>query len=143
MTALRADAGDPVKAFIADCWTLEFDLALCPDLAASVHEAVQLAKTTTRNPARLVAIATQAAADHAAWKAAGRSDLEIAVEIYRPLIDKEASKAQVAEQLAAILRRRKDTADEMRKRLPPYLVRAIDYVTGGPPAPPVPGEDSV
>ncbi len=143
MTALRADAGDPVEAFIADCWTLEFDLALCPDLAASVHEAVQLAKTTTRNPTRLVAIATQAAADHAAWKAAGRSDLEIAVEIYRPLIDKEASKAQVAEQLAAILRRRKDTADEMRKRLPPYLVRAIDYVTGGPPAPPVPGEDSV
>lgn len=141
MAALRAEASHPVEAFISDCWTLEFDLALRPDLAASVHEAVQLAKTTTRNPTRLAAIRAQAAADHAGWKAAGRTDLEIAVEIYRPLVEKHASKAQVAEQLAAILRQRTDTADEMRKRMPPYIVRAIDYVTGGPPAAPVLAEN--
>ena len=40
-------------------------------------------------------------------------------------------KAEVAEQLAAILRKRTDTPEQMRDRLPPYLVRAIDYVTGG------------
>ena len=38
---------------------------------------------------------------------------------------------EVAEQLAAILRKRTDTPEQMRDWLPPYLVRAIDYVTGG------------
>ena len=37
----------------------------------------------------------------------------------------------MAEQLAAILRKRSDTPEQMRDRLPPYLVRAIEYVTGG------------
>ncbi len=50
MKTLRRDVGDPVDAFIADCWTLEFDLALRPELAESVHQAVQLAKTTSRTP---------------------------------------------------------------------------------------------
>lgn len=131
LATLRRDVGDPVDAFIADSWTLEFDLALQPDLAESVHQAVQLAKTTTRNPDRLAAIAAKAKGTYAAWKEEGLSAIEIAVKIYQPVHDKEASKAQVAEQLAAILRNRSDTADEMRQRLPPYLVRAIDYVTGG------------
>jgi putative ATP-dependent endonuclease of OLD family len=131
LATLRRDVGDPVDAFVADSWTLEFDLALQPDLAESVHQAVQLAKTTTRNPDRLAAIAAKAKRTYASWKEEGLSAVEIAVKIYQPVHDKEASKAQVAEQLAAILRNRSDTADEMRQRLPPYLVRAIDYVTGG------------
>ena len=131
LAPLTRDVGDPVEAFIADSWTLEFDLALRPDLAENVHQAVQLAKTTTRNPARLAAIAARAKLTYAAWKEEGLSAVEIAVNIYQPVHDKEASKAQVAEQLAAILRNRSDTPDEMRQRLPPYLVRAIDYVTGG------------
>ena len=44
MKALRRDVGDPVDVFIADNWTLEYDLALRPALAESVHQAVQLAK---------------------------------------------------------------------------------------------------
>jgi putative ATP-dependent endonuclease of OLD family len=131
LATLSRDIGDPVDAFIADSWTLEFDLALQPDLAESVHQAVQLAKTTTRNPGRLAVIAAKAKQTHDAWRQAGLSAVEIAVKIYQPVHDKEASKAQVAEQLAAILRNRPDSADEMRQRLPPYLVRAIDYVTGG------------
>lgn len=127
---LKRDIGDPVDAFIADSWTLEFDLALQPELAQSVHQAVQLAKTSSRKPEFLAKIVTKANETYAEWVAVGLTATEIAVKIFQPVHDKEASKAEVAEQLAAILRRRTDTPEEMRERLPSYLVRAIDYVTG-------------
>lgn len=131
LETLQRDVGDPVDAFIADSWTLEFDLALQPELAQSVHLAVQLAKTSSRKPEWLAKIVTKANETYAGWVEAGLSATEIAVKIYQPVHDKEASKAEVAEQLAAILRKRTDTPEQMRERLPPYLVRAIDYVTGG------------
>lgn len=131
LKTLRRDVGDPVDAFIADSWTLEFDLALRPELAESVYQAVQLAKTSSRKPERLAKIVQKASETYAGWTEAGLSATEIAVKIYQPVHDKEASKAEVAEQLAAILRRRNDTPEQMRDRLPPYLVHAIDYVTGG------------
>jgi putative ATP-dependent endonuclease of the OLD family len=143
MKTLLRDVGDPVETFISDCWTLEFDLALRPELAESVHQAVQLAKSVSRKPAWRARISAEAIADHRGWKEAGLSALEIAVKIYDPVLNKAASKAEVAEQLAAILRQRTDTVEEMRNRLPPYLVRAIDYVTGGyVPGSPSIGEDS-
>lgn len=131
MKALRRHAGDPVEAFIAGSWTLEFDLALQPGLAADVHQAVQLACTSSRKPAWLAKIRKRAAEEYDAWVAAGKSAAEIAVLIYQPLFEKHASKAEVAEQLAAILRARPEDPMAMRGLLPPYLVRAIDYVTGG------------
>ena len=138
MKALRRDAGDPIEAFVAGSWTLEFDIALQPGLAADVHQAIQLARSSSRKPAWLDKIRKRAAEEHAAWVAEGKSATQIAVLIYQPLFDKEASKAEVAEQLAAILRARPDDSAAMRAVLPPYLVRAIDYVTGGyvPGAPP-------
>lgn len=131
LKTLRRDAGDPVEVFIADSWTLEFDLALQPGLAADVHRAVQLARTTSRNPVRLDNIRKAADRTYANWQKAGHSAIEIAVMIYRPVFNKEASKAEVAEQLAAILRARSDSLQTMRALMPSYLVRAIDYVTGG------------
>lgn len=143
MAPLRRDVGDPVEAFIADSWTLEFDMALQPELAESVHLAVQLAQTTTRKPQKLEKIRTASAATYAAWKASNLTATEIAVKIYKQVHNKRASKAEVAEQLAAILRARTDTPEEMRTRLPAYLVRAIDYVTGGyvPGRPPFSAEE--
>lgn len=129
MRTLKRDVGDPVDVFVADSWTLEFDLALQPALAKDVHLAVQLAKTTSRNPKWLEKIAETAVETYAKWQADGLTAVEIAVKIYEPVQAKAASKAEVAEQLAAILRRRSDTPGEMRARLPSYLVRAIDYVT--------------
>lgn len=129
--ALRRDVGDPVQAFIADCWTLEFDLALQSEFAESVHQAVQLAKTTSRKPERLAKIIEDASVTYAGWKNEGLSTTAIAVKIYEPVYKKKVSKAEVAEQLAAILRKRTDTPDELRDQLPRYLVRAIEYVTGG------------
>ena len=129
LKTLRRDVGDHVDAFVADSWTLEFDLALRPELAESVHQSVQLAKTSSRKSERLAMIVQKASETYAEWKEAGFSATEIAVKIYQPVHDKEASKAEVAERLAAILRQRTDTPEQMRKWLPPYLVRAIDYVT--------------
>ncbi|TBY24094.1 ATP-dependent endonuclease [Rhizobium leguminosarum bv. viciae] len=129
MKTLRRDVGDPVDAFIADCWTLEFDLALQPLLAESVHQAVQLAKSSTRKPERRKKIIEAAKKEYQQWKHDGLTNLEIAVKIYDPVFNSNASKAEVAEELAAILRARPDTPADMRDRLPPYLVRAIDFVT--------------
>jgi putative ATP-dependent endonuclease of OLD family len=142
LKTLTRDIGDPVDAFIADNWTLEFDLALQPELAQSVYRAVRLAKTSSRKPAFLAKLVESADKTYAGWVEAGLSATEIAVKIYQPVHDKEASKAEVAEQLAAILRQRTDTAEQMRERLPGYLVRAIDYVTGGyvPGAPAFPAD---
>ncbi|WP_286869159.1 ATP-dependent nuclease [Sphingobium sp.] len=131
LKTLTRDIGDPVDAFIADSWTLEFDLALQPELAQSVYRAVRLAKTSSRKPAFLANLVESADKTYTGWLEAGLSATEIAVKIYQPVHDKEASKAEVAEQLAAILRKRTDTAEQMRERLPAYLLRAIDYVTGG------------
>ncbi|MEC7795464.1 MAG: AAA family ATPase [Pseudomonadota bacterium] len=130
MKTLRRDTGDPVEAFIADNWTLEFDLALQPGLAADVHQAVQLAQTTSRNPVRLKKIGEQAKKAYAEWLEDGKTAVEIAALIYQPVFNKKASKAEVAEQLAAILRARSETPEVMRTLLPSYLVNAIDYVTG-------------
>lgn len=142
LKTLKRDIGDPVNAFIADSWTLEYDLALQPKLAQSVHQAVQLAKTSSRKPARLAQIVEKAHETYAGWVEAGLSATEIAVKVYQPVHDKEASKAEVAEQLAAILRKRPDTPEQMSECLPPYLVRAIEYVTGGyaPGAPTIPND---
>lgn len=142
LKTLKRDIGDPVEAFIADSWTLEFDLALQPELAQSVHQAVQLAKTRSRRPEFLANIVTIANQTHAQWVESGLTTTEIAVKIYQPVHDKEVSKAEVAEQLASILRKRSDPPEQMRQRLPPYLVCAIDYVTGGyaPGAPAIPDD---
>lgn len=131
LETLRRDVGDPVDAFVADSWTLEFDLALQPELAESVHLAVQLARTSSRKPERLAKIVEKASRTYAGWKEDRLTSTEIAVKIYQPVHEKDVSKAEIAEKLAAILRERTDTPEQMRKRLPPYLVRAIEYVTGG------------
>jgi len=136
VATLTRDEGDGVKAFTADHWTLEFDLAVQPSLAGDVYLAVQLAKTNSRNPAWHAKVREAAAKTFSDWKNSGLSNVAIAVKIYQPVHDKDASKAEVAEQLAAILRARPETPAQMRAILPPYLVSAIDYVTGGAPAAP-------
>jgi putative ATP-dependent endonuclease of OLD family len=146
MATLRRENGGPVESFIADCWTLEFDLALQPGLAESVHLAVALAGTTSRNAERLGKIRDVAKQTYAEWKEdATLSSADIAVKVYEPLFNGDVSKAEVAQQLAAIIRELPDTPEEMRTKLPSYLLRAIDFVTGGPPptsVPAVPSSDS-
>lgn len=133
LATLRVDEGGAVKAFVSEQWTLEFDLAQCPDLALPVHLAVQLAKTTSRNADWLKKIGDAATTEYEGWKAdTTLSATDVAVSIFTPLFNNDVSKPQVAEQLAKILRDLPDSPATFSAKLPPYLVQAVEYVTGGP-----------
>ncbi len=54
---------------------------------------------------------------------------QLAAFVYRPLFKKQASKAETAQQLAALLSSSGLTADQLRAKLPNYLVDAIEHVT--------------
>jgi len=76
----------------------------------------------------------------AQWQAQGDGPEEIAGRIYEDLYRNRASKAETAQVLAEILRRRSPGEEEMRGMLPDYIVEAIDYVTCG--STPGGGEDA-
>lgn len=130
LQALRADDGGCVRAFPSEQWTLEFDLARKPNLAALVHQASRLA--ARRHDRTVEQVKLDAATEVATWRAAMNStDDTVAVEIYKPLYKKAVSKAQVAEQLAKLIEELPDDAVAFRASLPAYLADAIDHATGG------------
>lgn len=65
--------------------------------------------------------------------------LDRADKIYQPLKDRNASKSETAQFLAAILqeefRESRLTSESLRAKLPSYLVEAIEYVTQTEPKP--------
>jgi putative ATP-dependent endonuclease of OLD family len=128
LARMRTEDGQGVKAFISDQWTLEFDLAKQPNLAALVHRAIHLARSG-RDRATVMAEADE---EYAEWLAAiGNDAVELAVRIFEPLHLKKVSKTQVAEQLADIFDNLSDAPETFRAKLPPYLIEAIEHVTGG------------
>jgi putative ATP-dependent endonuclease of OLD family len=136
---LRADEGGSVEAFPSDQWTLEFDLARRPALAALVHQAVQLAKGTKGRSREQVI--SDCAAEVERWRSQGLSADDIAVEIFTPLHRKTVSKTMAAEQLAFLIGEIKDEPEVFSAKLPPYLVAAIEHATRTAPArPKVPPE---
>ncbi len=130
--AARAD-GQCVKTFVADAWTLEYDLALS-GLAREMWLAACLAEEDDkihRGTATLRSVLR-----HAIESFVGVESLEAerrATTIYAKFHN-GASKAIAAQYLAGILSRggRKGMFDAagLRARLPRYLVDAIDYATG-------------
>jgi putative ATP-dependent endonuclease of OLD family len=127
----RSEDGQGVRAFVSEQWTLEFDLALRPQIAPLLHRAIHLARYKR---AREVLIA-EAAEEYRRWHdETGGDPVAMAVKIFAPLHLKKVSKAEVAEQLADLVDTTTIEADIFRAHLPPYLVAAIDHVTGGPPA---------
>ncbi len=71
--------------------------------------------------------------------AAGHSPDQLASIIYRPLYEKEASKAITAQYAAHLLSTGDYGAgDELFNRLPPYLQRALDHLTIAPSPKPAP-----
>ena len=128
---LTKHAGGTVQAFPSEQWTLEFDFARRPALAALVHQAVQIAKGKA-NKTR-AEIVLEANTEVQAWQAddAKMAD-DIAVLIFTPLHKRQVSKAVVAEQLAALIEELPDDAAAFRSKLPPYLASAIEYVTAPP-----------
>ena len=138
LQSLTKHAGGTVRAFPSEQWTLEFDLARQPALAALVHQAVQIGKGRA-NKTR-TEIVLEANTEVHAWQAddAKTAD-DIAALIYSPLHKRQVSKAVVAEQLASLIEELPDDAAAFRAKLPAYVAAAIEYVT----APPFAGADGV
>ncbi len=143
-------SGQKVKTFIANEWTLEYDLAYF-GLAKDVYVAAHLAKKDDAL-AKLGKDLDEASAKTEEQKA--QTDFDIleqeasknttngiadgcaykellATKIYALFTNgTKASKTISAQYLAGALEDKKLTPEDWRKVLPPYLVEAIDYVTG-------------
>lgn len=144
--------GQCVKTFVSDEWTFEYDLALGPKgkdgtftggLAEEVFVASYLAgKDEAINGGKLTLSEAEADAEseftalsqetHAEGDC---SDAEVlASTIYARFAKGGVSKPVAAQYLAERLERRQTdgetSAEDLRARLPRYLVEAVDYVTG-------------
>lgn len=130
--------GGGVNTFISDHWTLEYDLALC-GFGEEMHVAVTLAKKSKAkdkegevlDKAEQEKRMEEAYNEYKEWRDNGNSDETIASWIYKPLSKNYASKPETAQFLAQILEENCEQKNhsELRKKLPPYLVNAIEYVT--------------
>ncbi len=134
---LKKYDGQQVKTFVSPQWTLEYDLALC-GLAKEIHMAIAAAKALSETgiapDADVIAAAESAFAVEEAKKP---SPQQLAAFVFKPLFKKQASKVETAQQLAAALKDAKPTPAEMRKKLPAYLIEALEYACGTTPSVPV------
>lgn len=142
--------GQTVKTFIADEWTLEYDLAHF-GLAEDVYVAARLAKkdealakkgedldeqkTMEEKQAALTdfnSLSQKLQNDASSGLTDGCTNQELlATEAYALFTTgTKASKTISAQYLAGALENKQLTPDAWRIVLPPYLVAAIDYVTG-------------
>ncbi len=128
--------GQNVKTFVANHWTLEYDLAV-GGLMDWVHRAAVLALHDAKiNERKLTREKVLERASRAleALKTRYPTEEERATEIYR-LVD-SGSKSITAQHLVdllqlAVYEGELDQAS-LRTALPTYVVEAIDYATGGP-----------
>jgi putative ATP-dependent endonuclease of OLD family len=138
----RAEGGNTIVC-VSDQWTLEYDLAL-HGCAKLMYVAVSLGEIAAEKDERLndadEKMVIAAALDN--WKVlagAGHSPDKLASIIYRPLYEKEASKAITAQYAAHLLSTGDyGTGDELFNRLPPYLQRALNHLTSAPTPKPAP-----
>lgn len=144
---LRASDGQSVRTFVADHWTLEYDLAYC-SLAEEVYVAASLAK----NDAAIVEEKKTTADVKATAKtefvrlaeSAGDDRAKLCSHIYKLFHSGGASKAIAAQYLANMLTAEGEKDDFDRTafagKLPPYVVAAIAHATGSD-VPVVPADD--
>jgi putative ATP-dependent endonuclease of OLD family len=129
----RAEGGNTIVC-VSDRWTLEYDLAR-HGCAKLMHVAIALAIVASSKDERLSEADEKAAITAAltTWvilEAAGHSPDKLASIIYRPLYEKEASKAITAQYAAHLLSTGGYGAgEELFNRLPPYLQRALNHLT--------------
>ncbi len=142
-----------VKSFVADEWTLEYDLAFF-GLAKSVYVAACLAKkdeargskgedfdqekqedevTRARSAFNVLTQKADEAVKNGTANGCCRKEL-LAAMVYAKFAKERVSKAIAAQYLAECLQTKHKngeiTFNDLCKRLPTYLIEAIDYVTG-------------
>jgi putative ATP-dependent endonuclease of OLD family len=129
-------SGQRVKSFVADEWTLEYDLAFS-GLAREVWIAAHLAEADEKiNAGRTTkeAVTREALKSYAELAGKTPHQEELASKVYALFAaDSATSKATAAQYLACLLEGRLKkgelSRDGLRQVLPKYLVAAIDYVT--------------
>lgn len=129
----RAEGGKTIVC-VSDRWTLEYDLALygCTKL---MHLAISLAVKAKSRDERLEEvdeIATLAAAEMnwAELEKAAHSPEALAAIIYKPLYEKDASKAIAAQYASQLVYTGAyGTGEDLFNKLPPYLQAAFSHLT--------------
>ena len=128
-------SGQRVETFVADEWTLEFDLAYF-GLAREVWCAASLALSDERIQAGKVTqveVIERAIAEFEPLVDRILDDATLASYVYAKFEVEGASKSIAAQFLAEHIEKRvkkgKLTSDQLRKSLPPYIVAAIEHVT--------------
>lgn len=137
--------GQNVSTFVADEWTLEYDLAFA-GLAEEVYIAAVLAANDdplNDDKKTYADVAAAAKVSYAALVANAGDDREVLCShVYEMFSSKRASKAIAAQHLVDLLNEhaRKGEIDNawLTARLPAYIRDAISYATT-PPAPIIPG----
>jgi putative ATP-dependent endonuclease of OLD family len=128
--------GQQVKTFVSGEWTLEYDLAI-NGLGKYVYIAASLALNDDPINDDRKTITEVGTAAEAEFAALSGSNKEIATKTYELFKTKRASKAIAAQYLANILDAKGAVenfdANSFKEQLPPYIVEAIEYVTGGNP----------
>lgn len=142
---LKENDGQSVQTYVADHWTLEYDLARC-GLAEQVYVAACLAKNDdplNEEKKKHEDVMTEAKAEFATLKSeSGDDEAVLCSHIYRLFHAGNASKAIAAQYLSELLPKfcEKEGIDSsgFRELLPAYLVDAIDHVTAMPSPSPQP-----
>jgi putative ATP-dependent endonuclease of OLD family len=104
---LEFDGGN-VKTFISDQWTFEFCLAKY-GLAKELYVAVT--------------------GGEEGFNDLSDDEEEKAIQIYQLLESQSSGKSDASYSLAVALSSYKDKPDELKDKLPPYIIKAIEYVT--------------
>ncbi|ENN86441.1 hypothetical protein RHSP_04762 [Rhizobium freirei PRF 81] len=130
-----------VETFVADHWTLEYDLAFC-GLAKDVWVAASLAENDDKiNAGKIKSrdVIREALKSFVAFEASAATPEELATRVYGLVLD--VSKPTVAQYLAALLEQRRSsrTPGGLVSVLPSYIVSAITHVTTIPGAAPPAG----
>lgn len=138
LQSLKQYDGGVVKTFVSERWTFEHDLALA-GLGLELHQAIAFAKKLKNTErafpdAERTGIFNVASAEYTQL-GQGASSAAIAARVYQPLFEKDASKAVTAQVLAELLETLKPTPEQLRQKLPAYLVAAIEHVTAPLPPP--------
>ncbi|MFI0146355.1 AAA family ATPase [Streptomyces globisporus] len=130
VAGLKTGDSGPVKTFVSDAWTLEYDLAAASwPMAILMHQAVRAARSSESSwpgAKKLKTLAEAARQEVEMWKTNQDSLEAVALRIYEPLKSGNASKSIAAQHAADLLEATNLTDGD----LPPYLVAAFDHICG-------------
>lgn len=139
--AMQGNDSTNVRTFSSDHWTLEYDLAAA-GLALEMHTAICLARNDVgiaRGSKSIDDITSEAASSFA--ELGYDNDVELAcARLYRNLVTNSTSKPVAAQYLASLLKKQygsEGSPEDLRDKLPKYLLLAIEHVTRISDKPPV------